>query len=94
MLDAVATRALDRRGFALFVVNRSLDTAVDGRVALDLPADVTGSVTVLTGPSYDAKNGAQAPLRVSPVTSPFASHAGFSYTFPPYSLTVFRWTRP
>jgi alpha-N-arabinofuranosidase len=94
MLDAVATRALDRRGFALFVVNRSLVTAVDGRVALDLPADVTGSVTVLTGPSYDAKNSAQEPLQVSPVTSPFAARAGFSYTFPPYSLTVFRWTRP
>jgi alpha-L-arabinofuranosidase len=94
MLDAVATRSPDRRAFALFVVNRSLAHSVATRVTLELPADAAGTLTLLSGPSFDARNSAEEPLRVAPVTTPFDARSSFRHAFPPHSLTVFRWKRP
>ena len=93
MLDAVATRSPDGTRYALFVVNRSLTHEVTAPVALDLPAGVTGTRTLLTGPTFDARNTAEEPLQVAPVTTPFPSSDDFTHTFPRHSLTVFRWTR-
>ncbi|HTP51301.1 MAG TPA: alpha-L-arabinofuranosidase C-terminal domain-containing protein [Anaeromyxobacteraceae bacterium] len=92
MLDAVATRSGDGRRYALFVVNRSLTTAVSTRVQVDRGVPAAGTATVLTGPTFDARNSAQNPLLVSPVTRPVGVSASFSYRFPPYSLTILRWT--
>ncbi len=93
MLDAVATRSPDGRRYALFVVNRSLTHAVEAPVTLGLPAGLGGTVTVLTGPRFDARNTADAPLRVAPVTAAFPSASSFTHRFAPHSLTVFRWSR-
>jgi alpha-L-arabinofuranosidase len=93
MLDILATRDPGSRSFALFVVNRSLTTAVDASVALTLPAGVTGTVSVLTGPAADSRNDAAGPTRVALVTTPFSATTSFSRQFGAHSLTVFRWTR-
>ena len=93
MLDVLATREAGSRSFALFVVNRSLDTAVTASVGLTLPSGVTGAMSVLNGPSYDSRNDAGNPIRVALTTAPFASTGPFTYQFAPHSLTIFRWTR-
>ncbi len=93
MLDAVATRDAAGDSYALFVVNRSLTHRVDAPVTLTLPPGVSGTVTVLNGPSFSSRNDAANPTRVSPVTSPFAATGSFSYQFPPHSLTIFRWEK-
>jgi hypothetical protein len=64
------------------------------RVTLELPADAAGTLTLLSGPSFDARNSAEEPLRVAPVTTPFDARSSFRHAFPPHSLTVFRWKRP
>lgn len=94
MLDIVATRSPNAREYALFVVNRSLVGGVFTNVQTNLPAGVTGTSSVLTGPAYDSKNDAQDPNRVSLVTSPWTEGGSFAHSFPPYSLTIFRWTLP
>lgn len=93
MLDAVATRDATGEEYALFVVNRSLTHRVDAPVTLTLPPGVTGTVTVLNGPSFSSRNDAANPTRVSPSTASFAATGNFTYPFPPHSLTVFRWTK-
>ncbi len=93
MLDAIATRDPAARSFALFVVNRSLTAAVNASVSLELPGGVEGTVSLLWGPSYAARNDAQNPDRVALTTVPFAAGASFSHRFPPHSLTIFRWSR-
>jgi alpha-L-arabinofuranosidase len=91
MLDAVATRDPAGTRYALFVVNRSLTATVHTAVSLEVPAGLTGTVSVLTGPGAGARNDAESPTRVSLRTDPFAPASAFSYDFPPLSLTIFRW---
>lgn len=91
-LDALATRDPGSRHFALFVVNRSLTDAVRTDVSLNLPAGVTGTVTVLNGPTYTSRNTAAQPNLVAPTTAAFGSSGTFVHTFPAHSLTVFRWS--
>jgi alpha-L-arabinofuranosidase len=93
MLDAMATRDADGSSFALFVVNRSLATSVNGAISLQVPSDTAGTVSTLTGPSYDSRNDAQNPGRVKLTTTPFSKKTAFSYRFPPHSITIFRWKR-
>jgi len=92
-LDAIATRDPGSRQFALFVVNRSLTTTVQTSLSLNLPAGVTGTVSVLNGPSYTSRNTAAAPNTVALTTGPFSPSGSFTYTFPPHSLTIFRWSK-
>jgi len=94
MLDAVATRDPAGTRYALFVVNRSLTATVHTAVSLEIPAGLTGTVSVLTGPFAGARNDAQNPTRVSLHTGPFAPGSSFSYDFPPLTLTIFRWAAP
>ncbi|HEY3350247.1 MAG TPA: alpha-L-arabinofuranosidase C-terminal domain-containing protein [Thermoanaerobaculia bacterium] len=94
MLDAVATRDPAGTRYALFVVNRSLTATVHTAVSLEVPAGLTGTVSVLTGPAAGARNDAENPTRVSLQTGPFAPAASFPFDFPPLSLTIFRWTAP
>lgn len=93
MLDAMAVRDPGARRYSLFVVNRSLAADVTTSVTLNLPAGVAGTVSVLNGPSYTARNSAAAPDAVSIRTSPFAAGNTFTYVAPAHSLTIFRWTR-
>ncbi|HEX7283144.1 MAG TPA: alpha-L-arabinofuranosidase C-terminal domain-containing protein [Vicinamibacterales bacterium] len=93
MLDAMATRTPGSTDYALYVVNRSLTDTVRTSVSLNLPAGVTGTVSVLNGPSFAARNTAADPLRVSLHTTSFGGSGTFSYDFPPHSLTIFRWKR-
>ena len=93
MLDALATRDPGGSRFALFVVNRSLTTAVDAPVAMDLPAGVTGTVSVLNGPGPGARNSTERPDDVALITTPFGGSGSFSYRFPPHSLTIFRFAK-
>ena len=72
MLDAVATRDPAGTRYALFVVNRSLTATVHTSVSLDVPAGLTGTVSVLTGPGAGARNDAENPTRVSLRTGTFA----------------------
>jgi len=93
ILDAIATRDLPGGYHSLYVVNRSLSETVTTNVETNLDTEGrTATVTVLTGPAYDAKNDAENPTRVSPQTQPFLGGNSFNYEFPPYSLTIFRWT--
>lgn len=93
MLDALATRDPGGREHSLFVVNRSLTHSVQSTVGVQLPSGLTGTVSVLTGPSYGSKNDAEEPLRVSLSEEPFAFDSNFTHRFPPHSLTIFRWSR-
>ncbi|MGH9222087.1 MAG: alpha-L-arabinofuranosidase C-terminal domain-containing protein [Vicinamibacterales bacterium] len=93
MLDAMATRTPGSTEYALYVVNRSLTTMVRTSVSLNLPAAVTGTVSVLNGPDFAARNTADNPVRVSLHTTAFASGGSFTYDFPAHSLTIFRWKR-
>jgi alpha-L-arabinofuranosidase len=92
-LDAMATRDPGSKNFALFVVNRSLNDSVQTSVTLNLPAGVTGTVSVLTAPTYTSRNTAAAPQTVTMTTSAFGAAGNFTYTFPKHSLTIFRWQR-
>jgi len=94
MLDAVATRDAGGREYALFVVNRSLVSAVETTVTANVPSGATATRSVLSGPRYDARNDAQNPNRVALETSPWTGGGSFVHTFPPTSLTIFRWTVP
>ncbi|MCC6641485.1 MAG: hypothetical protein IT386_10020 [Deltaproteobacteria bacterium] len=94
MLDAVATRDAAGREYALFVVNRSLASSVSTTIETTLPATAAGTRSVLTGPSYASRNDAQNPERVALVTSPWSGGGSFTHSFPPASLTIFRWTVP
>lgn len=94
MLDVVATRDAASREYALFVVNRSLVSGVETTVTTNLPAGATGTRSILTGPRYDARNDAQNPNRVALETSQWTAGGSFVHTFPPASLTIFRWTAP
>jgi hypothetical protein len=60
---------------------------------MNLPADVAGTMSVLTGPSYTSRNTAAAPETVRLTTTPFGNAGAFTHTFGPHSLTIFRWTR-
>jgi len=93
MLDALATRDPGESHFALFVVNRSLSTAVDATIEMNLPSGVTGTVSVLNGPGPGARNSAERPDAVALTTTPFGAAGAFSYRFPPHSLTIFRFAR-
>lgn len=93
MLDVMATRDPGASKYALYVVNRSLTNTVTTSVALQLPAGVTGSVSVLNGPDFASRNTADNPNRVAITTSPFDQRADFTYEFPAHSLTIFRWSR-
>ncbi|HVT16744.1 MAG TPA: alpha-L-arabinofuranosidase C-terminal domain-containing protein [Thermoanaerobaculia bacterium] len=93
MLDAIATRDPGDTNYALFVVNRSLDQPVSAMISTNLPAGVTGTLSVLSGPSYAARNNAANPQRVALTTAAFAGGGAFTYSFPPASLTIFRWHR-
>lgn len=93
-LDVVATRDPSGKEFALFVVNRSIRSGVQATVQTNLPAGVTGTRSVLTGPSHDSRNDAADPMRVSLTTSPTTLAGSFSTVFPTASLTIFRWTAP
>jgi alpha-L-arabinofuranosidase len=91
MLDAVATRSPDGLKRSIFVVNRSLDTAVSANVAIDGTEGGPGKVSVLDGPDPGARNSAAEPDRVTLVTRDFAVARNFTYRFPPHSLTIIRW---
>jgi alpha-N-arabinofuranosidase len=93
MLDVMATRAPDGSAHALFVVNRSMVSAVSAEVAVELPAGVAGTVSVLDGPSYASRNTADDPNRITLTTAPFAPRGSFTHEFKAHSLTIFRWTR-
>ncbi|MBK9966172.1 MAG: hypothetical protein IPP07_15210 [Holophagales bacterium] len=93
MLDAMATRDPGGSTYALFVVNRSLTTAVDAPVEMNLPAGVTGTVSVLNGPEPGSRNSAENPDNVALATTPFSASGAFSYRFPAHSLTIFRFAR-
>jgi len=93
-LDVLATRDPAGGEYALFVVNRHLTASVKGNVTSNLPAGLSGTRSVLTGPRYDARNDAADPERVSLVTTPWTGGGTFSHTFPPASLTIFRWSAP
>jgi alpha-L-arabinofuranosidase len=93
MLDAIATRDPGSRKYALYVVNRSLNAAVRTSIKMNLPAGVTGTVSVLNGPSYTSRNTADNPTLVNLSTVAFGGGGSFSYDFPAHSMTVFRWQR-
>ncbi len=93
MLDAMATRDASGRQYALYVVNRNLTGSTSATISLELPAGVSGTVSVLTGPSYDSRNTAAAPDTVRVTTTPFGATGAFDHVFGPHSLTIFRWTR-
>ena len=94
MLDAVATRDPGRDIYSLFVVNRSLTDTVEKVAGLQAPQKFPGfqgTVSVLTGPSYDSRNDAENTGRVTLTTAPFSGSSSFNYAFPPHTLTIFRW---
>jgi alpha-L-arabinofuranosidase len=93
MLDVLATRDPGRHKYAVFVVNRSLTSSVTASVTLDLPPGVAGTISLLTGPTFDARNDAANPTRVALSTTAFAATDDFTHTFPPHSLAVLRWAR-
>ena len=93
MLDAMATRDPGGTTYALFVVNRSLTTAVDAPVVMNLPAGVTGTVSVLNGPEPGSRNSAENQENVALTTTTFGASGSFSYRFPAHSLTIFRFAR-
>ncbi len=94
MLDVIATRDVTGKQFALFVINRHLFTPVETTVSTNLPAGATGTRTVLTGPEHDSRNDASDPFRVAPQTTPWNGDADFAASYPPHSLTIYRWTLP
>jgi alpha-N-arabinofuranosidase len=93
MLDALATRDPGGESYALFVVNRSLTTAVDAPVTLNLPAGVSATVSVLNGPGPGSRNSAESPENVALTTKSYAASNSFTYRFPAHSLTIFRFYR-
>lgn len=93
MLDVMATRDAASSQYALYVVNRSLTSSVTTAVSLQLPAGVTGTVSVLNGPDYTSRNTADNPNRVSMTNAAFTSTSNFTYAFPAHSLTIFRWQK-
>jgi alpha-L-arabinofuranosidase len=92
MLDITATRNPAGTRFNLFVVNRSLTDAVETSLALNLPQAVAASVSVLDGPDVTSRNDLADPKRVSIQTMPVVDPHPTMYTFPPHSLTIFRWS--
>lgn len=93
MLDAMATRDASGEQYSLFVVNRNLSSATSAAISVNLPAGVTGTVSVLTGPTYSSRNTAAAPETVKLTTTPFTGVGSFTHAFGPHSLTIFRWRR-
>jgi alpha-N-arabinofuranosidase len=93
MLDVMATRDAGSSQYALYVVNRSLTSTVSTSISLQLPAGVTGTVSVLNGPDYTSRNTADNPTRVSMTTAAFGATGSFTYDFPAHSLTIFRWQK-
>jgi len=97
-LDAVAS--LDpSRNLELAVINRHPSQPVNARIQVE-GASGTVEVTTLTGPSANAVNGsALSPTvksgpgdQVAPRTSSWSPGTNGDYTFPPASLTIFRWS--
>jgi alpha-N-arabinofuranosidase len=96
-LDAVAS--LDpSSNLELAVINRSLSKPLNARIQVE-GASGTAEVTTLAGPSADAVNGPALSAtvksgsadQVGPRTSSWSAGAKGEYTFPPASLTIFKW---
>lgn len=89
-LDVLATLNSQNGNLVLFVVNRSMSTAIPARINLkDFSAGPEAVVRTLTGDSILAGNDAEHPDVIRPKESALAvSRSGFKYLFPARSLTV------
>lgn len=98
-LDAIASK--DASGhFYLAVVNRDMKNAITSQVSVaGATVSATAQVRTLTGAAANMTNGAAlgptvvggSDVNVTIKNSTWLRPADGSYTFPPHSLTVFKW---
>jgi alpha-N-arabinofuranosidase len=95
-LDAIATKSADGRTLYLAVVNRALKEGVSAQINLKgwRLSGNPAQVFELDGKTWDAFNpyGNPGNVTISHRTAE-ASQAGFSYLFPPHSVTVLEFGR-